>query len=319
MIDEAMAERLSRYLDGDLSPGDTAELEALLLSDAELAAELEGLRRLQGAVRLVADGMEPPRALESLMAPLRSGEPHAPRRLHPAVRWLGMAAGVVLAVTVAMEVSRRDPGPAPVRPPVATGPTADAEEREIFQLQPLPTSPVPVEEQLVGATERLLASPPAEPVPDEPEPLVVQGPLPVAPEKKDHRVDADAASSRMRNETGREAGEGPARREKSAVAEAPSAATIDGADKAAAVSPSVRPAGAAVLVGSDGVTVKVLDVTLDEAALPVEVEVSQGVIIAVHPVTSGADLHPASDQLIGHAVPKVKDGRYRVVSGADPS
>ena len=41
-----------------------------------------------------------PEELDLLLEPLRTGEPHGTRRIHPAIRWIGMAAGLALAVTV---------------------------------------------------------------------------------------------------------------------------------------------------------------------------------------------------------------------------
>lgn len=316
MIDEATAERLSRYLDGDLTAVEAAELEALLRTDVEVAAELEALRRLQSAVRLAADRMDPPDALDTLLEPLRTGEPHAPRRHHPAIRWVGVAAGVALAVTVAMEVARENSAPSiPSRPPVPS-PAPAADEPEIFQLKPLPTSPVPSEEERLSASDRLLASPPTEVELDEPEALDVRGPLPAPPGKKEKaRRIQESESGRMEGEKrGREMGEraGPG---VAAAPGVPSSAMRDTTGEAKNLSRRTAPAPAVVLETVDGSPVAVIDLALDPSILPAEVTIVAGVIEQVHTVASDADAATAVGLLVGHRIPGVADGRYRVVAG----
>lgn len=316
MIDEATAERLSRYLDGDLTAVEATELEGLLRADVEVAAELEALRRLQLVVRLAADHMDPPEALDTLLEPLRTGEPHAPRRHHPAIRWVGVAAGVALAVTVAMEVARENSAPSIPSLPSVSSPAPAADNSEIFQLKPLPTSPVPPEEERLSASDRLLASPPTEMELDEPEALDVRGPLPSPPDKKEKaRRIQGSESGRMEGEKrGREVGE----RVGSGVAAAPgvpSSAMRDTTAEEKTLSRRTAPAPAVVLEAVDGSAVAVIDLALDPSILPAEVTIVAGVIEQVHSVASDADVATAAGLLVGHWIPGVADGRYRVVAG----
>lgn len=314
MIDDAMAERLSRYLDGDLAEAESAELEALLQSDTELAAELEGLRRLQVAVRLAADRMDPPEALDTLLEPLRTGQPHAPRRLNPAIRWLGMAAGAALAVTVVVEVARQNSTqPLPARS-AAPSPAAAPGESEIFQLQPLPTSPIPQEEELIGASDRLLASPINEPQADEPEALDVRGPLPGP-------VDTNEKSGRLqkseRRSTGGEDRRNGTGQTEQAIAAAPgvsSSVQRDGSKELRELHHTRDQTVTVIVEAHDGTAVAVIDLPVDRWVLPAEITISAGVISEVHSVGSDADALAAADVLVGHPVDGVADGRYRVVS-----
>ncbi len=321
MIDEALAERLSRYLDGDLGASEAAELEVLLESEAEVADELDALRRLQVAVRLSADRMEPPDALDALLEPLRTGEPHAPRRVHPAVRWIGLAASVALAVTVAMEVARQRPDLPTSSRPYAPSPAPPPGESEFFQLKPLPTSPVPPEEELVGATDRLLASEPAEPDFDEPEALDVRGPLsapavkdePAAKkEKADRSVGLEAG--RLNDEDRKQAEVGT-RGDAAAAPGVPATAMRATAAEEKSLHRRDAPAAVAVLESEDGSTVAVIDLALDLSALPVEVTVVAGRIEQVHRIAGVGDLAAVSDLLVGYETPGVADGRYRIISG----
>ncbi len=312
MIDETTAERLSRYLDGDLAAAEAAELEGLLQADVEVAAELEALRRLQAAVRLAADRMDPPEALDTLLEPLRTGEPHAPRRSRPVIRWMGVAAGVALAVTVAMEVARESSAPSISERPPTPSPAAAPGEREIFQLQPLPTSPVPPEEELVSASDRLLASPINEPQADEPETLDVRGPLPVPKDTKEkaqrvQKIGDGVTGGGDRRENGRQAGRAVA-----AAPEVPSSTMRDSSNEAKGLSRRDAQVAAVVLEAEDGSTVTVVDFPLDRSALPIQVTIVGGVIAQVHSVGSDADAAAVADLLVGQRIPGVADGRYRV-------
>lgn len=180
-MDEKLIEILSRAVDGDLSDVERAKLDDDLKAQPKLAAELESLERLRWAVAEVARGLEPPGELDAVVEPLRRGGPAPVRRVRPVYRWLGAAAAVVLGVTVAMEVARRNPQPtlgdgAPRR-------VINQDEREIFPLAPLPTA-VPNENRPLGATDRLLEEAPSAPKAPEPAALEIVGPL----SEEEHRV-----------------------------------------------------------------------------------------------------------------------------------
>lgn len=314
-MDEATAEQLSRYLDDDLSDAEVRELETRLRTDSALAAELDALRALTRSVAAVAEDMEPPAALDDLVAPLRTGTPHGRRRIHPVVRVAGIAAGLALAATVVLEVVRRGPDETSVLTdaPPETAAAPSGEETGVFQLSPLPTSAVPEDEQPVGAADRLLASPPTEPELDEPEPLVVRGPL-SADEKK--AVDEGRAQTERpaRSRPSAPPMEEKMKRESTAGKEAPAAATLEVArqvENDAAAEPAVE----FLLVGTNGAVVATVSLPAPAPAASTVV-VKDGVIVelaADDPDTAGGA--PSSDWL-GRPVGDVPDGRYRIVLSA---
>jgi len=173
-MDDHLTERLSRYLDDDLTDTERTEFDRLLKTDSELRSELDGARRLRQTIASIASGMEPPAELDQVMEPLRQGAPAPQRRIRPVYRWLGAAAAVVLGVTVTYEMVLRNPSPTTVKPTRTT--TATSDDREIFELAPLPTA-VPNDNRPIGATDRLLEEQPPPPAAPEPSALEVVGPL----------------------------------------------------------------------------------------------------------------------------------------------
>jgi hypothetical protein len=157
--------------------------------------------------------MEPPIALDAVMEPMRRSAPARERRVRPVYRWLGAAAAVVLGVTVATEVARRNPRPDPDRAVPAR--VVHQDEEEIFQLAPLPSA-VPSENRPFGATDRLREEPPHSPEAPEPAPLEIMGPLPSG----DVTTESDAAlrepahkeKAAARKRQGADDGTGPAPR-----------------------------------------------------------------------------------------------------------
>ncbi|MEJ2189131.1 MAG: hypothetical protein P8Y93_06880 [Acidobacteriota bacterium] len=176
-MDDITALLLSRYLDGDLGPAETRDFEDRLRRDAQLEKDLAALRDVRGAVAAVADRDEPPAELDRLMEPLRRGVPEGPK-VRPWLRWAGMAAAAVLALTVVYEVDWRAPAPE-LEPRLRDAhQSRSAEPTRRFALAPLPTASTPEEEQPLGAADRLLASPmPEREVAVAPPVLEVLGPL----------------------------------------------------------------------------------------------------------------------------------------------
>lgn len=174
-MNESLRELVSRYVDGDLDDAESSRLETRAETDAEVAAEIDTTRDLKAALGSIADRMEPPAALDGVMEPLRLAPPAPAQRARPVFRWLGIAAAVVLGVTVATEMARRNPTPtlngtAPQRNrPVG-------EREDIFKLAPLPTA-VPGDSRPLGAIDHLLEEDPTSPSAPEPAPLEVMGPL----------------------------------------------------------------------------------------------------------------------------------------------
>jgi hypothetical protein len=174
-MDDRILELASRSIDEDLDPDEVAELERAIAADPALASQLDSLRRMRGAVARLAHRMDPPDDLDEVLQPLRRGVPPRAHRGRPLIRWLAAAAAAVIGVTLAWEVARQSPGPGHL--PLERRQDVPAEDREIFQLRPLPTSSVSPEEEAIGAADRLLTTPLPSPKLDEPAPLEIVGPL----------------------------------------------------------------------------------------------------------------------------------------------
>lgn len=174
MIDQHTEELLSRYLDDDLEGEDRRRLEERLEREPELVEALDGLDRTREAVAGLAAAMEPPAELDALMEPLRRDRGgHRQRRALYVV--LSAAACVVIGFTVITEMRRQSPTEPqpPGRPPlVAVGPGAG---EGYYQLKPLPTAEPG--QPVLGASDRLIASPVPGPAVPEAETLHVYGPL----------------------------------------------------------------------------------------------------------------------------------------------
>ncbi len=178
-MDEAIIEMLSRYIDGDLDPDEEKDLIGRLDMDPVIRSRLEGLRKVRLSLSSLAENEEVPPDLDSLIEPLRRARPDAVAT-RPWIRWLATAAVAVLGLSVIIEVSQRG-SRLPVQQAARVKPGQSADPKERFSLAPLPTSAVPPEEQLLGVSERLLASPIPEMEVGESPALEVLGPLEVPP------------------------------------------------------------------------------------------------------------------------------------------
>jgi hypothetical protein len=176
MMDESIVEILSRHLDGDLDNEEELALSARLEAEPALVEELEAMRRIRSSVAALASSEQVPRELDSLVDPLLRGKPE-PVVLRPWARWLATAAAVILGATVIIEVNRRNPGPSIEAMSKLRNEAHPAEPTERFTLAPLPTSSLAPEQQPLGASDRLLASPVPDVELDDPVPLEVLGPL----------------------------------------------------------------------------------------------------------------------------------------------
>jgi hypothetical protein len=175
MTDETTSELLSRHLDGDLDADEKRALEARLEADLDLKAELEGMQQLRHSIASLASAERVPPELDQLVDPLLRGKPEVVV-VRPWLRWLATAAAVFLGATVVIEVNRRDPGPG-IESLAKAAKDSHTEGTERFTLAPLPTSPLPPEQQPLGVADRLLASPVPDVELDEPPALDVRGPL----------------------------------------------------------------------------------------------------------------------------------------------
>jgi len=170
-MEDERIERLSRLIDGDLTPAEERDSRARLESDPALAADLAALTEIRQSLAALATSERAPAVLDTLVEPLLRGRPE-PIAIRPWVRWLAIAGLTVvfeiyfghLAPGVEDKLARQDLQPA-------------AEPTQRFALAPLPTSSVPPEKRLIGVSERLLASP----IPDvevgHPPALEILGPL----------------------------------------------------------------------------------------------------------------------------------------------
>jgi hypothetical protein len=341
-MDEATAELLSRFLDGDLDAAETRLLEQRLATEPGLAVELEALRRLQLQVRSVAERMQLPAELEA--PPRLPGHDAAPlpRPVPPAVRWLGLAAGLALAVTVTLELSRRPPSsPAPARdaaPPAAVAPAVASPAPPRFQALE-PAAPAPADELTKAA-----AAPPTESSETAPRPAQSHLPppdpqLPAATREKrtaavGGRGPAASAKALEEVDTARaDRAPGPGSRGPAAANEAArerepaqSAASSEQAAFAGIAAGAAKEEGAAgarlELIGEDGIPVAALALP---AAAPAHgsrlvVTVAGGAIATIEPEAADAVADPALAGFIGRQLPGVADGRYvGVVVGRDPA
>lgn len=327
-MDEGTAELLSRYLDGDLDTAETRLIEARLAVEPDLRAELAALRRLRLQVRSVADRMMPPAALDAPPRPADRSAPRTPRRVPPAVRWLGLAAGVALAVTVVVEVARRPPQvrapttvTTPRGAPAATPPLAAAAAHA-----PAPAA-APLRADKAGEAD---AAPPAEPAPAAPASArrrlqpPEQQELSIAAEQQSTaatgRAQAAASGTLADAEGALEdrAGTPIPSNTVAAVAAASKrerAETVASDEEAAfnaLAEPGAAPPGARTLrlelAGEDGSVLGALALPAASADIGSRfvVTVAAGVIVALEPDAAGSAL----DELIGQPLAGLPDGRY---------
>lgn len=198
MNQENIAEQLSRHLDGDLDPDEERDLQSRLEGNPELQAELDALREIRTSIAELANRQGVPRELDPVIAPLLRGQPE-PVAVRPWLRWFATAAAVVLGATVVVEVQRRDTGPGIESIAKSARETVHGEARERFRLAPLPTSSLPPQEQPLGASDRLLASPIPDLELEEPPPLNVLGPLDEGawPQARDAELGGEGAAVMM--------------------------------------------------------------------------------------------------------------------------
>jgi len=176
MTDERTNELLSRYLDGDLETDEARELQARFEAEPALEAELDAMRELRHSLASLAAAERVPPELDQLVDPLLRGRPEIVV-VRPWLRWLATAAAVFLGATVVIEVNRRSPGPSIESLAKVAKESQQAEPAERFKLAPLPTSSLPPEQQPLGVTDRLLASPIPDVELEDPPAIDVRGPL----------------------------------------------------------------------------------------------------------------------------------------------
>lgn len=100
--DDGLHDELSAYLDGELDDAQQAELEARLVDDLALAAELAAVAAVRSALRGLPEVEPPPGALEEVVAAVRAAET-LERPRHRGRRLVGAAVmASILAFAVAM-------------------------------------------------------------------------------------------------------------------------------------------------------------------------------------------------------------------------
>jgi len=226
----------------------------------------------------------------------------------------------VLGVTVAVEMVQRHPGPGLETAPVSK--RVNPDEREIFELAPLPSA-VPREERSVGAADRLLDEEPAAPQAPEPDALEIIGPL----NERERRATAGASAPAAgaippspQEATTRESVTGP--RDHAAAVDAERQLEADAPDLAARSGKSAdgafveksgrkvevrqrrsiakegdgidEPVTIAVILEIGGETLWVGRSTpCDESTWDVEVTMHEGVVVTVAPMIDGVPDHAA--------------------------
>lgn len=175
-MNEASLELVSRAVDGDLSPHERQLLAERATADPELGQVLADLGRVRRSIATLAESMEPPEVLDRLMAPLRRGAAPGPSAIRSPLRWLGLAAGVAMALLVGYEIGQRR-GPQPSLAALRQAARTPGTARVPYQLQPLPSRPASGSEAPLGAAERLLADTPRPPDPGDPDGMTVVGPV----------------------------------------------------------------------------------------------------------------------------------------------
>ena len=175
-MEDARAERLSRFIDGDLDQAEERDLRACLESEPALAAELTSLIAIRQSLAALAARERAPAELDSLVEPLLRGRPE-PIVVRPWARWLATAAVVIVGLTVIYEVNFGHRVPNVEDKLARRSSQSVLEPTERFALAPFPTSSVPPEKQLIGVGERLVASPIPDVETGPPPALEVLGPL----------------------------------------------------------------------------------------------------------------------------------------------
>ncbi|MEJ2581501.1 MAG: hypothetical protein P8127_07680 [Acidobacteriota bacterium] len=332
MMNEATAELLSRHLDGDLSLDEERELSGKLDADPALARRLAEMRRIKGSIAALASEDLPPAELDNVIEPLLREKP-SPLTTQPWTRWLAAAAVVVLGLTAIVALNQRSPSGPKVS---SIGKVAEnrQEPRERFQLAPLPTSALPIEERPLGSSDRLLASPVPEVELDNPPPLDVRGPLEKGAEmaRTETRASAlehDAEAEDDSAEAGRAVPAGLAEKAASDLAERKrvQVGTDEGGVEAQKKRPpkdaraweSAPPRGRAqlfVFVGEDSAWREFTPAHVCKAGrYMVRIVVTTGVVREAKPIGGAASASPsqrlcAADLVIGLEIEDIVDGQY---------
>lgn len=155
---EPTRERLSAYLDGDVSAAARAEIDRHLAGCAACRGELESLRDLIDRARALRRDIEPERDLwpeiQGRLEPRRGGALRSPWwRAAPAIR---LAAAAVLVAALALLVAERPEAPAGV--PRSAAPAAEELEAGPRSELALASERARVEDGLLQVREDLLRS-----------------------------------------------------------------------------------------------------------------------------------------------------------------
>jgi len=278
-------------------------------------------------MRSLAERMVPPAALDAPPRPADRSAPRTPRRVPPSVRWIGLAAGVALAVTVAVEVARRPPQ---VRAPATVTTPREAPAATPQQSPAAAPAPAAAAHRRADESDKTDAAPSAKPAPPAPagahrrQQPPEQQELAIAAEQQSRVATGGtqaAASEALADAEGTlkdRAGTPSPSDSVAAVAAAPkrehagAAASDEAAAFNAVAERGAAPPSAAVLrlelAGEDGAVLGALALPAASADIGSRfvVTVAAGVIVAIEPDAAG----PALDELIGQHLPGLPDGRY---------
>ena len=321
-MDETIVEILSRHLDGDLNADEELELLAKLEGEPALVKELETMRRIRRSVAALASSEQVPAKLDSLVDPLLRGKPE-PIASRSWARWLATAAAVIFGATVIIEINRRNPGPSIESLAKLRKERHSAEPAERFTLAPLPTSPLPPEQQPLGASDRLLASPAPDIELEDPVPLEVLGPLEEGAvqtfeEKKTTGISLDEVQAESRaGDEDKEAGKDglnpePQRKEKADTQEAGRGAAL----QSWAASPPMGQAQLFVFInGKSAWRDFIPPATCKAGRYSVRIVVAAGTVREARPIGGAASAAPpqrlcAAGLVLGLEIDGVADGEY---------
>jgi anti-sigma factor RsiW len=161
--DEALDERLSAYLDGELDEAAEAALRAELAARPALAARLAQLQRVDDALRALPEPAVRPELATELRERIAAEErPEVLRRRHPVAgatparrrRWIvPVLAAAAAAALALLALPRLRETPPQEETPFARTPTPLSAPEVVEPESPLPLEPEPAPEELALAME----------------------------------------------------------------------------------------------------------------------------------------------------------------------
>ena len=155
-------EQLSAYLDGQLSPSDSARLKTRLASDLELASTLDALRESRSLLRRLPHRRAP---RNFLLTPKMVGQKPPLPRSYPVFRFATALATILFALSFVANQTARLAASAPAPAYGIGGGGGDVPATEAPMLEMAPAATEPPAAPKASPTEMALAQPAATPEP----------------------------------------------------------------------------------------------------------------------------------------------------------